>query len=129
MPQFDGLFDYQNNVRPTYFTFKLLSRLQGDRLPLSSSHPAVHGFAAHDEQMRMDNVVLWNFSTNLVPVELSLLGLTRDMRTRHIVLDAQTASNDENARLRPEPFATLPKGNHLLELKFEPYAVHYWSFE
>jgi len=56
MPQFDGLFDYQNNVRPAYFTLKLLSRLQGERLPLSSSHAAVHGFATHDEQMRMDNL-------------------------------------------------------------------------
>jgi len=129
MPQFDGLFDYQNNVRPAYFTLKLLSRLQGERLPLSSSHAAVHGFATHDEQMRMDNLVLWNFSTDIVPVELSLLGLTRDMRTRHIILDAQTTSNDENARLRPEPFATFSKGDHHLELKFEPYAVHYWSFE
>jgi len=26
MPQFDGLFDFQNNIRPAYFTFKLLSR-------------------------------------------------------------------------------------------------------
>lgn len=129
MPQFDGLFDYQNNIRPTYFTFKLLSRLQGDRLSLSSSHPAVHGFAAHDDQLRMDNLVLWNFSAEAVPVELSVLGLTRDTRIRHIVLDAQTASNDENARLRPEPFATLPKGDRHLELKLEPYAVHYWSFE
>ena len=129
MPQFDGLFDYQNNIRPAYFTFKLLSRLQGDRLPLSSTHAAVHGFATHDEEMRMDNLVLWNFSAEAVPVELSLVGLTRDLRSRHIILDAQTASNDENARLRPEPFATLPKGDRRLDLKFEPYAVHYWSFE
>jgi hypothetical protein len=32
MPQFDGRFDFQNNVRPAYFTFKLLSRLTGQRL-------------------------------------------------------------------------------------------------
>ncbi len=129
MPQFDGLFDYQNNVRPAYFTFKLLARLQGERLTLSSTHAAVHGFATHDEQMRMENLVLWNFSAEVVPVELSLLGLTRDLRSRHIILDAQPASDDENARLRPEPFATLPKGARQLELKLEPYAVHYWSFE
>jgi hypothetical protein len=64
-----------------------------------------------------------------VPVELSIVGLTKDTRLRHIILDAQTASNDENARLRPEPFATLPKGDRRLDLKLEPYAVHYWSFE
>ena len=43
MPQFDGLFDYQNQIRPAYFTFKLLSRLAGERLRLTSTHPAVHG--------------------------------------------------------------------------------------
>lgn len=79
--------------------------------------------------MRMENLVLWNFSTNIVPVELSLLGMTKDLRSRHVILDAQTASNDENARLRPEPFVTLSKGDHNLERKFEPYAVHDWSFE
>ncbi len=129
MPQFDGLFDYQNNVRPAYFTFKLLSRLQGERLLLTSTHPAVHGFAAHDEQMRMDNLVLWNFSTNVVSVGLSLRGLSKDTRSRHIVLDAQTGSNDENARLRPEPFATVPKDDCRLKFIFEPYAIHYWSLE
>ena len=129
MPQFDGLFDYQDNVRPAYFTFKLLSRLQGDRLAVSSSHPSVHGFAAHDEQLRMDNLVLWNFSDETVPVELSLVGLAKDTRTRHLVLDAQTANSDENTRLRPEPFASFPKGYRPLDLKLEPYAVHYWSFE
>ena len=129
MPQFDGLFDYQNNIRPAYFTFKLLSRLQGERMAVSSTHPAIHGFAAHDEQMRMDNLVLWNFSKETVPVELSLVGLTRDTRSRHIILDAQNPSNDENARLRPEPFATLPKGDFRLNLNLEPYAIHYWSLE
>ena len=29
-PQFDGLFDYQNQIRPAYFTFKLLSRMAGE---------------------------------------------------------------------------------------------------
>src|SRR5205807_9510422 len=29
MPQFDGLFDYQNHVRSAYFAFKLPSRLAG----------------------------------------------------------------------------------------------------
>ena len=51
MPQFDGLFDYQNNVRPSYFAFKLLSRLTGDRLRVDSSLATVHGFATHDEQV------------------------------------------------------------------------------
>ena len=129
MPQFDGLFDYQNNVRPAYFTFKLLSRLAGERLRLTSAHPAVHGFATHDEQLRMHNLVVWNFSAAPVQVELSLEGLAKDTRVRHLVLDALSASSDENARLRPAPFTNLKKGDHRLRVPFEPYAVHYWSLE
>ena len=35
MPQYDGLFDYQNTMRPAYFAFKLLARLGGERLELN----------------------------------------------------------------------------------------------
>ncbi len=129
MPQFDGLFDYQNQVRPPYFAFKLLSRLAGQRLDLTSSHPALHGFASHDDQLRMNNLLLWNFSAQPVQVELRLTGLAKPSRSRHLVLDAATSSNDENARLRPEPPTTLPKGDQTLSVNFDPYAVHYWSFE
>ena len=129
MPQFDGLFDYQNQVRPAYFIFKLLSRLAGEQLRLTSTHPAVHGFATHDAQLRMHNLILWNFSSSPVPLELSFKDLPGDVRIRHIVLDATAASSDENARLRPEPFANLKKGDQHLSLTLEPYAVHYWSLE
>jgi xylan 1,4-beta-xylosidase len=129
MPQFDGLFDYQNRVRPSYFTFKLLSRLRGERLRLTSDHPAVHGFAAHDEPMRMQNLVLWNFSAAPVEVRIELKSLPRDLRSRHISLDAAAPADDENTRLRPDPFTTLKKGDQHLTLRFEPYALHYWSFE
>jgi hypothetical protein len=129
MPQFDGLFDYQNQVRPAYFAFKLLSRLRGQRLRLSSDHPSLHGFATQDEQLRMQNLVLWNFSTSAVQVELSLKGLAQDTRYRHIVLDAASASGDENARLRPKPFTNLKKGDQEIAVQLEPYGMHYWSFE
>jgi xylan 1,4-beta-xylosidase len=129
MPQFDGLFDYQNQIRPAYHAFKLLSRVAGDRLRLGSDHPAVHGFASHDEQLRCDNLVLWNFSTSPVTVELTLKGLVAESRVRHIILDAASPSADENSRLRPEPFSRLKKGEQQWDLKLEPYAVHYWYFE
>ena len=129
MPQFDGLFDYQNQIRPTYFSFKLLSRLRGQRLRLSSDNPSVHGFASHDDQLRMDNLLLWNFSVSPVDTELSLKDLERTTRYLHIILDASAPGSDENTRLRPEPFANLQKGDQLLKLSLGPYAVHYWSFE
>jgi hypothetical protein len=129
MPQFDGLFDYQNQVRPAYFTFKLLSRQAGERIKVTSGHPSVHGFATHDPKLRMRNLLLWNFSPSPVPVEILLRGLPTDSRARHIVLDALAGSSDENARLRPEPFFNLKKGDQRLTLTLEPYGVHYWSIE
>jgi hypothetical protein len=129
MPQFDGLFDYQNQVRPTYYAFKLLSRLVGERLKIDSNHQAVHAFASHDEQLRMYNLVLWNFSGAPVQLELMLKHLPAACRSRHLVLDAGGANLYENSRLRPEPFFKLDKGDQNLDLKLEPYSIHYWSFE
>ncbi len=129
MPQFDGLFDYQNHARPAYFAFKLLSRLRGERLRVSSTNPWVHGLATYDERLLMYNLALWNFSASAVELDLTLQTLPNKMTIRHVVLDAITGSDDENARLRPEPFADLKQGNQTLRVHLEPYAVHYWSFE
>jgi hypothetical protein len=129
MPQFDGLFDYQNNIRPAYYTFKLLSRMGGERLRLTSDHPAIHGLAAHDEKLKMQALLLWNFSGETVPVEINLSGIPKDARARHLTLDAAAPSGDENARLRPEPFFQIKQGKHRLKAQFEPYALHYWSFD
>jgi len=129
MPQFDGLFDYQNQVRPAYYAFKLLSRLSGQQLRVESDHPNVHGFATQDEQLRCFNVVLWNFSATTLAGELELRGLGADSRGRHIALDAATPGMDENSRLRADPFFKVKKGDQRLEVKLEPYAVHYWYFE
>jgi hypothetical protein len=129
MPQFDGLFDYENQVRPSYFAYKLLSRLQGERLRLSSEYPAVRGLASYDPQLRCDNLLLWNFSAWPIDVDLTLKGLASKSRRRHVVLDAVAPSSDENSRLRPEPFARLEPGDQNLKIRLEPYAVHYWYFE
>jgi xylan 1,4-beta-xylosidase len=128
MPQFDGLFDYQDTVRPSYFAFKLLARLQGERLKLVSSDSSVHGFLTRDEKLQMWNLLVWNFSKRARDAELSLEGMP-DLGVRHIVLDAATASNDDNVRLRPEPPARWKKGDPPIQLRLEPYAVHYWSLE
>ena len=77
----------------------------------------------------MHNLVLWNFSSSPVNAEVTLTGLPRELRMRHVVLDAATPNSDENARLKPEPFSSVRKGNNTLQVQFEPYAIHYWSFE
>ena len=128
MPQFDGLIDYQNRIRPTYFVFKLLSRLAGERLHVESSAPTVHAFATQDDTLRMCNLLLWNFSAAPITIELRLNDLSK-RRSRHVMLDATAPSDDENIRLRPDPFRNLPDKNHAMTLQLEPYAMHYWSFE
>jgi len=129
MPQFDGLFDFQNTLRPSYFAFKLLARLAGDRLALSSTHPAIHGFAAYDDRLRLYNILIWNFSDKPIQLDLTLLALPKNLRMRHLVFDAQTANNDENLRLRPGAPIPLKKGEHQLTTQLEPYGIQFWSLE
>jgi hypothetical protein len=129
MPQFDGLFDFQDTIRPTYFAFKLLARLTGERLRLVSSGSPVHGFATHDDKYQIDNVLLWNFSSSPVNLELTFENLPKDVLVRQLTLNAEAASNDENARLHPEPVTRLTKGTHRLKTRLNPYGVKFWSFE
>jgi hypothetical protein len=77
----------------------------------------------------MSNLLLWNFSTASAAVDLTLEGLPKDMRVRHLVLDAQSPGSDENARLRPDPPTRWEKGDARLRVRLGPYAVHYWSLE
>jgi hypothetical protein len=77
----------------------------------------------------MHNVMLWNFSSEPAQVEINLKALPRELRMRHIVLDAAGAGADENLRLRPDPLQTLKAGDHKFSLKLEPWAIHYWSLE
>ncbi|MBN1509417.1 MAG: hypothetical protein JW955_21400 [Sedimentisphaerales bacterium] len=131
MPQFDGLFDFQDNVRPAYFTFKLLSRLTGDRLQMTSTGANVHGLAARDDRYSayQYNVLLWNFSGSPVPVELALKDVPGRLTAKPIVLDAATASNDEIARLRPESSFEIRPEQPTIRASVEPYEIRFWSFE
>lgn len=131
MPQFDGLFDFQNNVRPAYFTFKLLSRLTGQRLRLTSDGPAVHGFLSRDERYSTYeyNLLLWNYSASPMQVEIRFENMPANLQAKPVVLDAATSSNDEIARLRPESPFQLRVDKPSFSISFEPYGVRFWSFE
>ena len=104
--QWDGLFDFQNRVRPSYYAFKLLARLTGERLKLDSGDAAVHGFATWDPKLLTYNVLLWNYSTASAQVDLTVEGAPSDLTLRQLFLDAAAPSDDENARLRPVPSAS-----------------------
>jgi xylan 1,4-beta-xylosidase len=131
MPQFDGLFDFQNNVRPAYFTFKLLSRLTGQRLRLTSDGPAVHGFLSRDKRYSTYeyNLLLWNYSASPAQVEISFENMLANMQAKPVVLDAATSNNDEILRLRPESPFLVRIDQPTFRISFEPYEVRFWSFE
>ena len=60
---------------------------------------------------------------------LAFTGLPRDLRARHLTLNAGSASNDENTRLRPDPPQQVRKGEQKLKVEFEPYGVQFWMLE
>ena len=109
-PQFHGLFDFQNVVRPAYFAFKLLARLTGERVQVESSDAQVHAFAAYEASLEMHNLLFWNFSSSPAQLSVELTGSRSPLRARQLSLDAATASADENARLRPEGTLDVEQG-------------------
>ena len=129
MPQFDGLFDYQNTLRPAYYTFKLFSRLSGDRLSFQANDPSVHGFFTHDPLYMTHNLMLWNFSDLPVHVTVSADDVPQRLLMRPELLDATAPSYDENARLRPLNPAKIDKGRLETGVDLEPWGIAFWSFE
>jgi len=128
--QNSGLFDYQSNVRPAYFTFKLLARLTGERLKLESSDAAVHGFATHDQRAGVYNLLVWNFSDRAARIELKLAGLSERWNAKRIVLNSQTPCQDENARLHALGPLPLPStSGEPTAIELEPYGVSFWMVE
>jgi xylan 1,4-beta-xylosidase len=128
MPQFDGLFDYQNTPRPAYFAFKLLSRLSGDRRQADADEP-VRAFLSWDETYELYNLLFWNFSAAPADVNIDWHRLPWAARVRRVLLDADTASNDENHRLRPLDRLPVAEGSGRHRAQLEPYGMQFWYFE
>ena len=82
MPQYDGLFDYQNTVRPAYYAFKLLSRLTGERLRFESGDAGIHGFFTLDSLYRTYNLLVWNFSATPARVTVEGAGVPEKLLMR-----------------------------------------------
>ncbi len=127
--QWDGLFDFQNRVRPSYYAFKLLSRLTGDRLRLETGDAAVHGLATWDPKLLVYNVLLWNYSTKPAEAELTLEGASSDLTLRQVVLDAAAPSDDENARLKPFPSRELKRGDRRIKVELGSYGISFLALE
>jgi len=62
-------------------------------------------------------------------VDLAFTDLPRDLRVRHLTLNAESVSNDENIRLRPDPPQQASKDEQKLKAAFEPYGVQLWMLQ
>ncbi len=129
MPQYDGLFDFQNTVRPAYFAFKLLSRLGGARLPAVSSDPLVHAFLTADPVLGVHNLLVWNYSAEPVRLKIGARALPEDLTAKRRRLDAAAPSSDENTRLRQVEDRLLGRVGAPVEIELEPYGIEFWSLD
>ncbi len=59
MPLYLGLFDTEGRVRPTYYAFKILSLMKGEKLGIAGTGTDVKGFAARNKGGV--HMVFWNF--------------------------------------------------------------------
>ena len=111
MPQYDGIFDYQGTMRPSYFVFKSLARITGNRLAVKSDRGEVKGLAAYDADYEVMHILLWNYANERPEpcrVALKVTNLEgRKWRYYRRTFDAVTASNDENDRLRLEGIQSI----------------------
>ena len=132
-PQFDGLFDFQNVIRPSFFTFRLLSRLTGKRLALELPSEATgpHAIATIEPLGDRVNILLWNFGLATPPardVSLQLKGLEGKWQWTQTTLDATTPGNDENQRLRRTKASDVQQSAEV-QINLEPYQLSLITLE
>ena len=124
-----GLFDYQDQVRPAYFVFKLLGRLTGDRVALHSASGTVHGLASYDKALRASSILIWNYADTDAAVTLHLNKVPADTTASRYVLDAAGPDNEDSARLRPQSTSRLSKGAGDLTFQLQPWGITLVSLE
>ena len=128
MPQYSGLFDYQNVMRPAYFSFELLARLTGDRLAAGSNDDSVHAFLTLDKDYGY-SLMFWNFSATPVDVSLNLQSFPETLTAHRRELDATSPSEDENACRHPLEDVTLTSDAAPAQIRLAPYGMQFWSLE
>jgi hypothetical protein len=128
-PQYDGLFDYQNQVRPAYFTYLLLARLTGQRIDASSSDKRVHAFVTWDSEIRKYSILFWNFSPEQAQIKLQISGVPSRTTAAPEHLDPTANSADENIRLKPLDVVRLSEGSGEYPVTLEPYGIYFWELD
>lgn len=90
LPIYLGLYDLQGRVRPSYYAFKLLSLIKGERLHVTGASGGVKILAARDKNLV--HVIFWNFPENEA-------GKTREVT---IQIPHQNSGRFHLTRLDPE---------------------------
>ena len=124
MPQYHGLFDFQDEARPAYFAFKLLSRVTGQRLKVEAD--GVNALAAHNEVYETRSMLVWNFSNEPVRTTVEFRGLPKQTKFNRIKLDARAPMPDESSRLKFQEPVTMTPADARREIALEPYGVELW---
>jgi hypothetical protein len=132
-PQFDGLFDFQNVVRPSFFAFRLLSRLTGKRLALELPSEAAgpHAIATVEPLGDRVNILLWNFELETPPardVSLQVKGLEGKWQWTQTTLDATAPGNDENQRLKRTKASDVQESAGI-QINLAPYQLSLITLE
>ena len=123
MPQYDGLYDNQGRVRPAYYSFKLLSRIKGKRLPLSGATADVKALASTDDSKI--NVIVWNFPADGKGKKIEAilrLPSVKKGNFRLARLNPESAVNNLEI-IRHGPVSELP--SQPLRIALIPYEIHW----
>ena len=78
-----------------------------------------------DEQVAEDGLVV----AEAGPADEGEHALGRDVVRVFCLLDASTPSNDETARLKPEPSFVLKQEKPRFQTSLGPYGMRFWSFQ
>lgn len=130
-----GVFDHQGIMRPSYFAFKLLSRLLGKKLITKNPKGNVKLLATYNAYEDDVNILIWNFAVKKPKAEkinLTIAGLkSGTYGYRRFLLDAKTTSNEEEKRLKvlnwedtkkltvfKDSFTLAPYGVTMINFKF-----------
>ena len=129
-PVYLGLFDYQNQVRPSYFVFRLLARLTGQRVSVESSSDTVHAMASVDKALGVSSVLVWNYSDKPATINLHLNGISTGNDLRRLDLDSAGPNSEETHRLHFEPVQKqLTSGNGNLGFSLDAWGISMVSIE
>ena len=117
-----------------FFTFKLLSRLVGNRLAAESKADEArpHLFSAIEPARDRINTLIWNFGLTApaeIHVELEFRGMQNAWKAWQTALDAVTPSNDENHRLVKGDLENVSPQNPRLSIKLGAYDVRLVTLE